>query len=286
MAEEPDKIICPNCEKEFDSSFNYCPHCGQKNIDPDPKLKHFISEFLSANFNIDSKIFITLKALILKPALLSKEFLAGKREKYLTPVRLYLLISLVYFFIISIAPDDNSHIVGINDTEVVDSDSSNVVISIDSINPDTLTEFDRTIYDKVKFIETPAGKKIFMEKLKKNISWGMFIFIPLTAFIFFLLFIRKTKYYIPNLIFTLHLQSLIFLWFTIFSIIGFFFDFTILNIAELILIFYLTFLWIKSFYEISISKTIRKMFLFFCIYFIILLIFMGTVMGLSFWFIK
>ena len=285
MKESQDRINCPNCENEYSSKFNYCPYCSQKNIDTDPKLKYFFSELLSANFNLDSKIFITLKSLVLKPAELSKEFLAGKREKYITPIRLYLIISLVYFFVVSLDFDNKSQIIEIGNSETVATDSSSVSIILDEVNTDSLTEFEEGIYQKIKVLNTPSGQKIFVEKMKKNISVGMFIFIPLTALLLLILFRKKTKYYIPNLIFTIHLQSLLFLWFTFFIIIGFFTDSGILFIIELFFVLFISFMWIKSFYETSSAKTILKMFLFSIVWSFLLIAFMGIVLVFSFWFL-
>ena len=279
---------CPNCDKEFDSRYNYCPYCGQKNIDPDPKLKHFLSEFLSANFNLDSKIFITLKTLVLKPAKLSKEFIAGKRESYITPVRLYLFISLIYFFTLSFDDSDSSTtVMHINEKEAKAGTTKNTIIavSIDNINPDTLKGFEKLLYHKLEVMNSPYGKKVFLQNMKKNISLGMFILIPLTALIMFLLYRKKTKYYIPNLIFTIHLQSLIFLWLTLFNIIAFIFESDLLFIAETLFILYIIFIWFRSFYESSTGKTIWKMFLFSVAYSIVGILFFFINIGFSLWFV-
>ena len=284
MAQENTK--CPNCEKEFDSSYNYCPYCGQKNIDPDPKLKHFLNEFLSANFNLDSKIFITLQTLVLKPAKLSKEFISGKRESYITPVRLYLFISLIYFFTLSFDEADNSTtVMQVSETEADTTKNTLIAVSIDDVNPDTLKGFNKQLYHKLEVMNSPYGQKVFLQNMKKNISLGMFILIPLTALIMFLLFRKKTKYYIPNLIFTIHLQSLIFIWMTLFNIIAFIFDFDLLFIAEALFILYIIFIWFRSFYEDSTGKTIWRMFLFLLAYTIVGILFLFIDIGFSLWFV-
>ena len=48
----------------------------------------------------------TIKNLLFKPSALTKEYLSGKRLSYLAPVRLYIFISFLTFFIISIFPDE------------------------------------------------------------------------------------------------------------------------------------------------------------------------------------
>ena len=86
--------ICPNCEKEFDSVFEYCPHCGQRNKKLELGFKHFLHDFIDSAFNLDSKIFLTLKLLILHPGKIVKLYLSGKRTMVLPPVRLYLIANL------------------------------------------------------------------------------------------------------------------------------------------------------------------------------------------------
>ncbi len=99
---------CLNCQQELKKSDKFCSNCGQANRENNLNFKYFGSEFLSANFNLDSKIYLTLKLLITFPATLTKAFLEGKRTKYITPVRLYLIISLVYFFVLSFSSyEDN-----------------------------------------------------------------------------------------------------------------------------------------------------------------------------------
>lgn len=115
-------IKCLNCGQELKKSDKFCSNCGQANRANNLNFKYFGSEFLSANFNLDSKIYLTLKLLITSPATLTKAFLEGKRTKYITPVRLYLIISLVFFFVLSFSDyednigDDSMFNINVDDT--------------------------------------------------------------------------------------------------------------------------------------------------------------------------
>ena len=57
----------------------------------------------------------------------------------------------------------------------------------------------------------------------------MFFLIPLTAFIFYLMF-RKNTYYIQHLVFVLHLQSVIFILLIFFNLVKLFLDNEIISI--------------------------------------------------------
>ncbi len=281
MTEKNDRTTCPNCDNDFEKSFNYCPHCGQKNKELTLKLSDFIREFLAANFNLDTKVFATLKALLRHPGFLTREYLAGKRTKYITPVRMYLLISIIYFFVLSF--NDSKVAIMEVKTEKTPVEQQTSIIAIDPANPDSLYATERFIYDKVKILQSPAGQRMFSRTFKKNISIGMFILIPLTALIFYLFFRRKTHYYIPNLIFTLHLQTLIFFWFTIFSIIAFMVSFEWIAAAELLLILYLIFIWIKRFYSLTTWQTLWRLPLILLTYSMVFLVFVIAVLSISIW---
>jgi len=57
-----------------------------------------IVDVLDSFLNWDSKFFATLGLLIVKPWRLTNDFLAGKRVRYVHPLRLYLLASILFFF--------------------------------------------------------------------------------------------------------------------------------------------------------------------------------------------
>ena len=272
------KTVCKNCGKSFNSNFSYCPYCGQENREQPLRFNDFISEFLSANFNLDSKFILTLKTLIFKPALLTKEILNGKRTKYVTPVRLYLLISLIYFFVISFE-QDSGIVINSNDTQ-----NSSTVLSTEISGSDTLTGFKKILYDKLMLLKSKQGEKEFLRLFKKSISVGMFIFIPLTAWVLYLFFRKRYHYYIPHLIFLIHLQTLIFLILTIFSVIRFLYDGDFITGIEFIILTYLVYKWLKNFYSLSFMRTITNMILLSGIYLFLSLVFLVVISGISFYF--
>jgi Protein of unknown function (DUF3667) len=90
---------CENCGTEL--SGNYCAQCGQPAIDYRRSFRHVIIDVLDSFLNWDSKFFHTIGLLIAKPWRLTNEFLAGKRVRYLNPLRLYLLASILFFFAVN-----------------------------------------------------------------------------------------------------------------------------------------------------------------------------------------
>lgn len=92
---------CKNCEKQFESDYSFCPHCGQKAKD-DLTLGVLFYNTISNYFSFDARFFKSFFPLLFKPGYLAKRFIEGKRLLYLHPAQLYLFISVVFFFILSV----------------------------------------------------------------------------------------------------------------------------------------------------------------------------------------
>lgn len=88
---------CLNCGTEVMG--RYCHNCGQENIDPEESTWHFVVHFFNDVTHFDGKFFTTLKDLLFKPGYLSKEYMIGRKVRYLNPVRMYLFTSFIFFLI-------------------------------------------------------------------------------------------------------------------------------------------------------------------------------------------
>lgn len=95
---------CLNCNYVVDSRF--CPNCGQENTDTRKTFHHLFVHFFEDLTHYENAFWKTIKNLLLKPASLTKEYLSGKRLSYLAPVRLYIFISFVTFFLMAVLPDN------------------------------------------------------------------------------------------------------------------------------------------------------------------------------------
>ncbi len=75
----------------------YCGACGQRAEPPVHSLVHFSRVATEDLTHADSRLWRTLSALLFRPGFLTAEFLAGRRARYLPPVRLYLVLSVAFF---------------------------------------------------------------------------------------------------------------------------------------------------------------------------------------------
>src|SRR6476469_594211 len=90
---------CENCGAPLTG--HYCGQCGQAAVDYRRSFRYVIADVLDSFLNWDSKFFTTIALLIVKPWRLTNEFLAGKRVRYVNPLRLYLLASILFFFAVN-----------------------------------------------------------------------------------------------------------------------------------------------------------------------------------------
>ena len=96
---------CPNCGAELHGSF--CSTCGQRSVPPDPSVTEIAGDAWQELSGYDGRIAATIRGL-LRPGFLTREYVAGHRARYLSPVRLYLIVSVIYFVTASATPPSMS----------------------------------------------------------------------------------------------------------------------------------------------------------------------------------
>lgn len=90
-----DPATCANCDAELHGS--YCHRCGQKDLDLDRPFFSLVSEWLGNLFAFDARVWRTLGPLLARPGFLTTEYLAGRRVRYVPPLRLYFFASVAMF---------------------------------------------------------------------------------------------------------------------------------------------------------------------------------------------
>ncbi len=88
---------CPNCATVLPASARFCCECGQRQQARVPTLPTWFAEWMEEGFGLNARIPRTLRALLFRPGFLTREWFAGRRTRYISAFRLYLLCSLVMF---------------------------------------------------------------------------------------------------------------------------------------------------------------------------------------------
>lgn len=215
---------CPNCDNEILKNYSFCPNCGQE-TKLDQSIKSLLSHFLNDYFTFDSKIIRSVVPLITKPAFLTKEYLAGKRVKFIAPLRLFIFLSIIFFLLLGWLNPSNAtetDISGLND------------------------EFWNVFFDK------------WLPKM-------FFFLLPLFAIVVAWLYRKNKHGIMPHLLFSIHFHATLFLTGILYGIISFFIlkmGWVVINQIFLALVglYLIIFLWksLRKMYGESRKKTAWK----------------------------
>jgi hypothetical protein len=169
-------VNCLNCGAALQGDF--CHVCGQKASAHHLGLHDVAHEAAHELLHLDGKILTTMKLLLLEPGQLTKDFIEGKRVRYISPIRLYLTWSVIFFALAVIAPP-RDRIVKIN--------TSSTATAEDSKRAEKLGE-----------------------EILHNLPRVMFVLMPVFALLTWLFYRRQQPYYVPHLYYAIHFHAFVF----------------------------------------------------------------------------
>lgn len=232
---------CPNCGYIFEEVNNYCPNCGQENHDLNVPVKHLIWEFLEGTIHYDTKVWRTIKYLLFRPGLLTEKFNVGQRASYVPPFRLYVFVSIVFFFVLAISTKKADVAaaepieVAVPGVKVEDSltDSLLYYREATTVRATARTRAEAASDSAIQSIENPTYKEAMTrlvsfakdeeqakQKLLKNASFMMFILMPFFAYLLYLFYYKQRRNYVEHLMFSIHLHTFFFIIIIIATSIG------------------------------------------------------------------
>jgi len=90
--------VCANCREPMHGE--YCVACGQRRFRPeDRRFAHLVAESFGALTDLDGRLWRSLRALMLQPGRIARDWFDGRRAAWISPIRLFLLANLVYFLL-------------------------------------------------------------------------------------------------------------------------------------------------------------------------------------------
>jgi hypothetical protein len=123
---------CGNCGSPLLGE--YCYACGQPVTGMVRHFSTILGDFTDTVLNWDARLPRTLWPLLVRPAFLTREYFSGRRVRYVSPVRLFVTLAIVTFFVAQLMlsfGDNNFNIVGgkgVNDA------SFSQVETVDEVN--------------------------------------------------------------------------------------------------------------------------------------------------------
>jgi hypothetical protein len=86
---------CTNCGG---AASDYCVRCGERQPGHhDLSVAHFAHDVVHEFVHVDSKLFRTLRDIVVKPGFLTEEYFAGRKSRYIPPLRLFLTLFALQF---------------------------------------------------------------------------------------------------------------------------------------------------------------------------------------------
>ncbi len=201
---EAETTACLNCGRPLNGP--YCAGCGQKRQRTDLTLREFLHEATHELTNWDGKIPSTLKALFFRPGVLTDDFLAGRRARWLSPLRVYLLCSLA-FFVSKPMAEAISHRSGrqIATITITNPDGST------TLTPEMLEELEgglpARIFGRERLVRAIVNYEQWNREIDALLPKAMFILLPMFALLTMLAWRRRLRRYPAHLYFALHIHS-------------------------------------------------------------------------------
>ena len=231
--------ICLNCDHQ-DVAERFCPRCGQENVDTHQSFRHLTFHIVEDLTHYDGNVWRTVKNLLFHPARLTKIYLAGKRKKFVPPVKLYIFISFLTFFLVAVLPEiEQREFSGpsvrrkIAETDLAANKKAPAIFHSEKYA--TVKEFDSVqnllpankryglihsylTQKTIASLERNSDEDIFNKMdgaMFQNMPKAIFLYLPIFGFFLWLFHSKKRWYFFDHAIFTLHFFAFILLSLTI-----------------------------------------------------------------------
>jgi hypothetical protein len=224
---------CRNCGAVLQGE--YCHECGQQ----DKLVVRFFPilalETLEGLFAFESKTYLTLWYLFTRPAWLTREYLAGRRARYLPPVRLFLVFVLAFLFTVSLELFLDSAGIDIDqnldESELVldDEETASEELDLEELESGVTELLERV---QIPFLSEQRNNQFisllqeravnniaalrddpseFIDQLLESVPLLLLVMIPLLALLQKLIYLRSDRYYVEHLLLTINNHSFLFL---------------------------------------------------------------------------
>jgi len=162
---------CMNCGTDLMGPF--CYYCGQ----PDKNFLRFfpvlMRELLEDFLDFDSRFMRTIKPLLFKPGKLTRDYLDGRRFRYVPPLRLYIFSSIAFFFLaailagnsIKISSDGEDGDAVISGIHIGEADKEELSKALEGLDPELAREIESEIEkvedddDSISFNDEPWDRE-------------------------------------------------------------------------------------------------------------------------------
>jgi hypothetical protein len=207
---EPAVSLCASCGQRL--AGRYCSDCGEERLDfHSLTVRHFVTHSLHEVFELDGKIWRTLRALMFRPGFLAAEYCEGRRRRYINPFRLLITAALAYALatrgglqvamtmgpvVLSLAPAAVSE--GVSITETIQRVDRFHLLRGLLAEPQKSAEF-----------ESESMREKFHQRMERFSEPLSFANVLMLALVLRALFGRRRKYFAEHGVFSMHFMSFV-----------------------------------------------------------------------------
>lgn len=240
---------CLNCGATLDGQ--YCGNCGQRAASRLISIWELLKDAFGDLLELDSRLWRTLIPLMIRPGQLTRDYLLGRRARFMPPFRMYLVLSIVFFLVAFFDPkeelgilfepepateseqgtenvDEGADVPIVTDQDSEDADTGGPRITF-STEGDPDAECDFSDFDATDMPGWLASRltrqrlqvicdrivaddgRAFVDKLLDNVPAALFVLLPLMALVLKLLYPLSKRFYVEHLLFVVHYHAFVFL---------------------------------------------------------------------------
>jgi hypothetical protein len=228
---------CGNCAAAL--SGPYCAQCGQHAHESARSLGVLLHDALDLVTHMDGRFWYTIRTLLWQPGQLTVDYFAERRARYISPLRLYFVLSIVFFALAAANSNLSSKASVAGQSALSPSDAADlrdlqselhqaapaVADDIKTSDAGVDVKLDAGDCDKIE-LRWPWLRERLRGACRRQIAdngksaahaFGsyvpkmMFIFLPLMALIMVPLYRHPRHYYVEHLVFFLHTHAALFL---------------------------------------------------------------------------
>jgi hypothetical protein len=230
---------CLNCGTHMRGQ--YCGHCGQRSRSRLISLWELISDAFGDLFELDSRLWQTVVPLLTRPGRLTRDYLKGRRARFMPPFRMYLVMSVIFFVVAFFDPREElsfffepqteaeiaaeseqfvieNNIVMFDEDEQIDDEEDDCNIEAESMEDLPLWLARRLTVERLtqvcERIVADSGKSL-SAKVIDSTPTALIVLLPLMALVLKALYPLSRRYYVEHLLFFVHFHAFVFLLLTI-----------------------------------------------------------------------
>lgn len=203
---------------------NYCGHCGQETHLKPPTVVEFLQQFGGSYVAMEGALWRTLALLLLQPGRLTREYFAGRKRRYVLPLRLYLTISVVALLALQWTdtmrppPPDKPVVVQLEPGEKPDDvrlDLGSIVAGMEGghfVCKGLPAAWCERLQERFTLDAKSLERELRQVPRRFVGHWGsaMFALLPLYALLLKLVYLNRRMRWSEHLVFALHLHAFIF----------------------------------------------------------------------------